>query len=105
VRGQLMKDQRSSRASVARHAQCAEAALGSLQQRALQRNSDCLLVACAVEEAAVHGSGAVSGAAQPATAILLVSLTASALLLLDAGGSVVLGSALHGSASSLCIVL
>ncbi len=71
VRGQLMTDQRSSRASIARHAQCAAAALGSLQQRALQRNSDCLLVVCAVEEAAVHGSGAVSGAAQSATAILL----------------------------------
>ena len=70
--------------------------MGLLQDSALQRSSNGLLVACAAEEAAVHGSGAVSAAAQPPTAILLVSQPESALLLLDAGGSIVLAISLQG---------
>ena len=109
VRSQLISDQRSSRASVVRLVEHAAAAMGSAQGWVMQGNSGCLLATGAVEQAAVLGANAVSGAtemlaAQPTTAMLVVSQSDSALLLLDAGGSsVLLARTLQGSDAACAI--
>lgn len=62
------------------------------EKMTLRHSGACVLVACAIEEAAVIGADAELNASrrhavQPSTAILLLSLEEPALLLLDAGGS------------------
>ena len=90
VRAQLEADQRGSRASVVRLVDRAAAAMGSVEGLTMQHSS--IITACAVEEAPAFGANGVNSAsnaraAQPLAAVLLVSHSASTLLLLDAGGS------------------